>query len=385
MRTILYNGKVITPETIFRGGVVVEDNKIISIFKDDNFTKEGMAIDCEGNYISPGFVDIHCHGAYNASFSSGSTDELNRAVAYHAKYGTTSVLPTTLSASHNQILSALKCIKKAMGMSPQGARILGAHLEGNYMNPKCAGAQNPEYLYGADPSEYMELIDTGIVRRVSAAPEVDGVLDMARRLAPQGILMSIAHSDGDYATTIKAIEAGFTHITHIYNAQSMLTSCYFYPQVGVCESALLQDEITVEAICDGRHIPPALLRLMYKIKGPDLMHATTDAMLSGAPEGYFRSMDMDLLVEDEVCMLASRKAFAGSVATADRLVRTLYKDAHIPITDAVKMASLTPARQINEHTHIGRLAEGFDADINVFDDDVNILMTMILGKVFIKR
>ena len=169
MRTILYNGKVITPETIFRGGVVVEDNKIISVFKDDNFIKEGMAIDCEGNYISPGFVDIHCHGTYNASFSSGSTDELNRAVAYHAKYGTTSVLPTTLSASHNQILSALKCIKKAMEMSPQGARILGAHLEGNYMNPKCAGAQNPEYLYGADPSEYMELIDTGIVRRVSAA------------------------------------------------------------------------------------------------------------------------------------------------------------------------------------------------------------------------
>ncbi|HHU50008.1 MAG TPA: N-acetylglucosamine-6-phosphate deacetylase [Clostridiales bacterium] len=382
MRTTFINGRVITPETVFRGGVVVEGKQIVRVFKGDDYEKVGTLIDCKGNFISPGFVDLHVHGAYNAEFTNGNIDDLFRGTRLHAKHGTTALLPTTASASHDEVLAAVKCIKKAMDMPNEGARILGAHLEGNYMNPKCAGAQNPDYLYGADPAEYMEFIDTGIVRRVSAAPEVEGVLDMARRLAPQGILMSMAHSDADYWMTVKAIEAGFTHITHIYNAQSMLSNCYFYPQVGICESVLLHDEVTVEAICDGRHVPPQLLRLMYKIKGAEKMHATTDAILSGAPDGSYRAFGADLLVEDEVCMLASREAFAGSVATTDRLVRTLYKDAQVPIVDAVKMITLTPAREINEHHHIGRLAEGYDADINVFDDDINILFTMILGEVF---
>ncbi|HHW48696.1 MAG TPA: N-acetylglucosamine-6-phosphate deacetylase [Clostridiaceae bacterium] len=385
MKTIFYNGSVITPETVFHGGVEVEGSKIIRVFKGDDFEKTGTLVDCKGNFISPGFVDLHVHGAYEAPFFSGNLEDLHRGTKFHAMHGTTSILPTTASASHDEVLAALKCIKEAMGMPNEGARILGAHIEGNYMNPVCAGAQNPEYLYKADPSEYMELIDTGIVRRVSASPEVEGVLDMARRLAPQGILMSIAHSNGDYSMFMRAIEAGFTHITHIYNAQSMLSNCYFYPQIGVCEAALLHDEITVEAICDGRHVPAELLRLIHKVKGPDRMHATTDAILSGAPDGSFRCFDMDLLVEDEVCMLASRVAFAGSVATTDRLVRTLYKDAHIPIVDAVKMITLTPARMINEQNHIGRLAEGYDADINVFDDNINILATMILGKMFFNK
>lgn len=382
MKTVFYNGKVITPETIFHGGVVVEDKQIVDVFRGDDYDLDGTLIDCKTNYISPGFVDIHNHGSYEGSFSSANIDEVYRSTKFHANYGTTAILPTTESAAHDNVLKAIKCIKTAMNMPNEGARILGVHLEGNYMNPKCAGAQNPDYLYGADPSEYMELIDTGVVRRVSAAPEIDGVLDMARRLAPQGILMSMAHSDADYSMTMRAIESGFTHITHIYNAQSMLSNCYYYPKVGICETALLHDEITVEAICDGKHVPPELLRLMYKIKGPDGMHATTDAVLSGAPDGYIKFLGMDLLVDDGVCMLASRTAFAGSIATANRLVRTLYKDAQIPLVDAVKMTSLTPAREINEHDHIGRLAVGYDADINVFDDDINILSTMILGEMY---
>mgnify|MGYP000861539023 FL=1 len=382
MRTIFFNGRVITPENVFNGGVVVEGKHIARVFKDDDFEKTGTLIDVKGNYISPGFVDIHVHGAFGAPFSSGNIEDLYRGTRYHAKHGTTSLLPTTASSSHDEVLAALKCYKKAMEGPNDGARILGGHLEGNYMNPKCAGAQNPEFLYGADPHEYMELIDTGIVRRVSASPEVDGVIDMARRLAPQGILMSMAHSDADYSMTMRAIDAGFTHITHIYNAQSMLSNCYYYPQVGICETALLSDEVTVEAICDGRHVPPALLRLMYKIKGAGMMHSTTDAMLSGAPDGKFKGFGMDLLVEDQVCMLESRAAFAGSVATTDRLVRTLYKEAQIPIADAVKMTTLTPARAINEHNHIGRLAEGYDADINIFDENINILATMILGELY---
>ena len=380
----LYNARVVSPDTIFTGGVVVEGDKILEVFRGSREMPRGEALDCQGLYLSPGFVDIHVHGAYQASFFSADPAAIFRATSFHAEHGTTSILPTTASASHETVLGALKAIALAMKEKPQGARILGGHLEGNYLNPQNAGAQNPAFLYKADPREYMELIDTGIVRRVSASPEVEGALDMARRLSKDGILMSVAHSDADYDLMLRALDAGFTHVTHIYNAQSTLSSIYYYPQVGVCESALVHEGYTVEAICDGRHVPPQLLRLMYKIKGAKGMHAVTDSDLAGAPDGRYENYGMELLVEDGVCMLASRAAFAGSIATTDRLLRILYKDAMIPLADAVRMVTLTPAEQIGEERRIGRVAPGFDADINLFDDNISICGTMILGK-FMKK
>ena len=227
----------------------------------------------------------------------------------------------------------------------------------------------------------MPIVETGAVRRISASPEIDGVLDMARRLAPQGVLFSVGHSDADYETMMRALEAGFTHVTHIYNAISMLSSCYYYPQVGACETALLHDEFTVEAICDGRHVPPQLLRLMYKIKGAERFHAVTDSRFAGAPDGPCDDHGMACLVEDEVCMLADRSAFAGSIATTDRLLRTMAFDAQIPLCDAVKMLTLTPARQVGA-TDIGRLAPGMRADLNRFGDDLQIRATWIGGEIY---
>ena len=358
----------------------MEDGKIISIFRGNDFEDKGEPFDCGGNYISPGFVDIHVHGCYEAMFDADmNLEALDKATRYHALHGTTSILPTTASSSHENVLKTVKTIAEAKKRGNAGARVLGAHLEGNYFNPKCAGAQNPEYLFAAKPENYMPMVETGIVRRVSAAPEVEGVLEMSRRLSAQGILMSVGHSDADYDIMMAALDAGFSHVTHIYNAVSMLSNCYFYPQVGVCETALLHDEFTVEAICDGRHVPPQLLRLMCKIKGPEHFHAVTDAVFSGAPDGPCNEYGMNCIVEDDVCMLADRSAFAGSVATTDRLLRTLVLDAQIPLCDAVKMVSLTPARQIGEGD-IGRLAPGMRADINMFDDKLQILKTWIGGK-----
>ena len=378
MKTTLYNARVVTPEQIFRGGLEMEDGRIARVFRGDDFRPAGACFDCGGSFLTPGFVDIHVHGAYNAAFIDPSPESVNRAAAYHALHGTTSMLPTTASASTQTILRAVENIAGVMRSGSAGARLLGVHLEGCYFNPKCAGAQNPAHLFPAREENYMPMVETGIVRRVSAAPEVDGVLDMARRLAPQGILMSVGHSDADYDTMMRALDAGFTHVTHIYNAVSMLSNCYYYPQVGVCETALLHDEFTVEAICDGRHVPPQLLRLMHKIKGPDRFHAITDAVFSGAPDGPCDDHGMPCLVEDDVCMLTDRSAFAGSVATSDRLLRTLVFDAQIPLCDAVKMCSLTPARQIGE-TDIGRIAAGYRADLNLLDERLRVTKTWIGG------
>jgi N-acetylglucosamine-6-phosphate deacetylase len=376
----LGNARVITAEEIFWGGVEVKGERIVRVFR-GRAPERSDVIDCGGAYLSPGFVDIHVHGCHGASFLTDSVDEVFRAARMHALHGTTSIVPTTASAASETVLTAVKTVARAMDERSGGPRILGAHLEGNYFNPKCAGAQNPAFLFGAKPENYMPMFETGALRRVSASPEVDGVLDMARRLAPEGVLMSVGHSDATYDDMMRALDSGFTHVTHIYNAISMLSSCYYYPQVGACESALLHDEFTVEAICDGRHIPPQLLRLMYKIKGADRFHAITDSVFAGAPDGPCNAHGMECLVEDDVCMLADRSAFAGSVATADRLLRTLVFDAQIPLCDAVKMLTLTPAREVGAR-EIGRLAPGRYADMNLFGDDLVLKTIWIGGKAY---
>lgn len=380
MLKVYSNAHIVSPEQIFFGGVVVEDEHIVNVYRGEQAPVCGEIIDCGGGYLCPGFVDIHVHGCFGGMFDADAAT-LNHITRYHALHGTTSILPTTASAHPETVLATVKNIAAAMKNGNDGARVLGAHLEGCYFNPKCAGAQNPEFLFTAKPENYMPMMETGCVRRISAAPEVEGVLDMARRLSPHGILFSVGHSDADYGCMMDAMDAGFSHVTHIYNAVSMLSNCYYYPQVGVCETALLHDEFTVEAICDGRHVPPQLLRLIYKIKGADHFHAITDAVFSGAPEGPCNEYGMDCLVEDEVCMLADRSAFAGSVATTEKLLHTLVFDAQIPLCDAVKMCSLTPARQIGA-TDIGRIAPNMRADLNLLDEKLNLQKVWIGGKLY---
>lgn len=376
------NARVVTPERIVNGGIIVEGDSIKSVFAGDCSEPAGEIVDCKGSYLTPGFVDIHIHGAFNASFFEANPEDVNRATAYHARYGTTSLVATTASGAFESILAAVNNIAACMREGTEGARILGAHLEGSYFNPKCSGAQNPAFLYPAAEENYMPMVETGIIRRISASPEIDGVLDMAKKLAPTGILFSVGHSDADYDWMMRALDAGFTHVTHIYNAVSMLSNCYFYPQVGVCESALLHDEFTVEAICDGRHVPWQLLRLMYKVKGPDKFHAITDAVFSGAPDGPVDEYGMACLVEDEVCMLADRSAFAGSTANGIRLLRTLVRDAQIPVCDAVKMCTLTPARQVRADDMVGRIAPGLKADINIINSEIELEKTYIGGRLY---
>lgn len=373
------NARVITPERIIHGGVEIEGGKIKRVFA-GKAPETGVVIDAGGDYLAPGFVDIHVHGKYKAQFSAGTPEVLNEATRFFGKHGTTAIVPTFGSNSTDVILRGVKNVARAMQEGNDGARVIGAHMEGCYFNPKCSGAQNPAFLFPPKPENYMPMIETGVVLRVSASPEVEGVLDMARRLAPQGILMSVGHSDANYEDMMHALDAGFTHVTHIYNAISMLSNCYYYPAVGACETALLHDEFTVEAICDGRHVPPQLLRLMYKIKGPDLFHAVTDSVYAGAENGT-RIDDAALpsKIENDVCVLADDSTFDGSIATTDRLLRTLVFDANIPICDAVKMVTLTPARQVRA-LDIGRIAEGMRADLNLFGDDLQIKKTWIGGR-----
>ncbi len=380
MRKTLFNGRVITPDGIVRGGVEVDGERIARVFEGDGYDPAGELIDCRGNYIAPGFIDIHTHSTIEGDVMDATVESLHRMTAQHGRHGTTSLVATTLSSTHERIAKALDNINEVMKRPPVGARVLGAHLEGNYFAPQMAGAQNPEYLYPPEKDDYMDFIRRGCVKRVAAAPELPGALEMARKLAPTGIQFSIGHSNGRPWDVKNAIEAGYTTVTHIFNAQSSISNVFCYPEAGVCEASLLYDEISAECICDGQHLSPTLLQLVYKIKGPDRMIGITDSVYSGAADGEYMFGGLEVVVRDNICILKSGVAFAGSVATMDLCLRTLYKKAGIPIGDAVKICAATPAKIIGEQQHIGVIAAGYDADINVFDDDINILYTTVLGK-----
>ncbi len=386
MKTIFTNAKVVTPARVIgRGGVAVENGVILQVFEGDGDQTDAQVVDCGGNYLAPGFIDTHIHGAGGADFMDARRGSLEKIVSVSADHGTTALLGTTLSSTRERICAALDCIDDCMKNPPPGAQIVGVHLEGNYFSMEQRGAQNPEYIYPPRAEEYENYLSRADIRIVTAAPEAPGACDLARALSRRGICASIGHTCASYEEVVAGIEAGFTHVTHAYNGMSFYSNTNYYPAMGTCESVLLRDELTLEVIADGRHVSPAMLQLLYKIKGADRLHAVSDAVLAGMPEGDYQLGGLDTMITDGVCMLKDRTSFAGSIATADVLLYTLLHKAFIPLCDAVKMLTSTPARVIGLSHRKGRIAPSFDADLNVFDGDVRILATIIGGEFYKKR
>ena len=388
MKSILHNANVIlTDRILFNGAVGIEGDTITGVYKASELPKDNGVryVDCKGLYVSPGFVDIHVHGGGGEDFINGTETAVQTVTAMHGRHGTTAILPTTLSAPQDKIIAALQAIERVQKSKRQGPKILGAHLEGNFFSMKQKGAQDPSFIYPPLKEKYEPLLSSiSNIKMISCAPEIENACAFARAMSEKGIVMSVAHSDATYDEFMAGVESGFSHITHIYNGNSWLNSPYYYCQVGACEAALMTDSVYVEVIADGRHLPWQLLQLIYKIKGADRINLCTDAMCAaGMPEGEgYKLGALDVIVENGVAVLPDRSSFAGSVCTADRAVRTMYKDAGMPLHDAVKMMSATPARIIGEYDKIGSIAAGKKADINVFDDDINIRCTWIDGAVY---
>jgi N-acetylglucosamine-6-phosphate deacetylase len=261
------------------------------------------------------------------------------------------------------------------------------HLEGPYFAMAQRGAQDPRYVRNPDPAEYRELTTRfpGI-RRWSVAPELPGALEMADWLKGRGILAAWAHTDALCEDIQKAFERGYTHATHLYSAMLGVTRIGTTRYAGAIEAAFLMDEMTVEIIADGVHLPPALLQLVCKIKGPGRIALITDAMRgAGMPPGESilggKNSGQPVIIEDGVAKLPDRSAFAGSVATADRLVRNMIRLAGVPVSDAVRMMTSTPAAIMGVGDRKGSILAGKDADILIFDEDINIDHTIIGGEI----
>lgn len=383
MKTLIMNGNIITSDKIIKNAsVLCENRKIIDIIPISK--PEILAdniIDAKGSYISPGFIDTHIHGGGGCDVMNGTLESLETIASCHSKYGLTSFLPTTLTSSKENIKKAVNVVNEAMKIGIKGAKILGVHLEGPFIGLPFKGAQNPKYLLSPTIENYIDITNgLDIVKRVSMAPEIEGAFTLSNYLSKKGILVSVCHSDADYKCMEKAKDNGFSHITHMYNGMSGVKSPDYYCSAGVIESGLLLDDYSCEIICDGKHQPPEMIKLLYKCKGMDKMMLTTDATSpTTMPEGEYSLGGLPILVTDGVAMLADRTSFAGSVATANILVRNAYKNCGIPLIEAVNMLSLNVAKSINIDKEIGSIEVGKRADIILFDDNLTIEKVFIDG------
>lgn len=387
--TLFRNVNIVKENTVEKGEVLVRDGKIAEVAPMIEATPETEIIDGGGRYLSPGFIDLHVHGGGGYS-AMGGKDAVVKMCEAHARYGTTSILPTTLAAPIEQLKTAIDGIREAQTATDR-VNILGVHLEGPFLSPDMCGAQSPENILVPDEWDCEDLLSywDGI-RMMGAAPETAGGMALGKAMQKHGIVASVAHSAGDYDVAEEAFQNGYSDVTHLYNA---CTSCHkigVFRYAGTVEAALCNDNVTTQVIADLRHQPAGVLKLIYKCKGPDRMYLITDGLEYAAldmEEGqvFTQENGMSVVYEDGVMKLADRSCLAGSVATCDRLVRNMYREIGLPLPVCVKMASLTPARVIGIGDKKGKIEPGYDADLLLFDDNIQVDFVMVGGKTVVSE
>lgn len=379
MLTQLINARILTPQGWLKdGSVLIRDGKILEVTNCDLAVIGAQLIDVKGMYVLPGGVEIHAHGGGGRDFMECTEDAFRAAVKTHMKYGTTSIFPTLSSSTVPMIEQAAETCTKLM--EEKDSPILGLHLEGHYLNMAMAGGQIPENIKSPDPNEYIPIVETwSCIKRWDAAPELPGAMQFGKYITAKGILASVAHTQAEFEDIRTAYEAGYTHATHFYNAMPGFHKRREYKYEGTVESIYLLDDMTVEVVADGIHVPPTILRLVYKIKGVERTCLITDALACAASDSR-EAFDPRVIIEDGVCKLADHSALAGSVATMDRLIRTMVQKAEIPLADAVRMASEPPAKIMGVYDRKGSLQKGKDADIIVMDEDLNVRAVWAMGK-----
>ena len=383
MLTQIYNGQVLTPEGWVRGGsVIIEDSRIKEVSKSSR-QLEGMdkAIDAHNMYVVPGGIDLHCHGGGGSDFQECTREAFETVAQTHLRHGTTAIYATLSSSPLDMMERACQTCDEMM--REPASTIMGMHMEGPYFNPSKAGAQMPEVIRIPDPTEYHHIVeDFDCMRRWSSAPELPGAVEMGKYITGKGIIAAIGHTAAEYPQVKEAWDAGYTLATHFYNGMPGFHNVREFKHAGTVESVYLFDDMAVEVIADGIHVPSTLLNLVYHIKGVEHTALCTDA-LAVTDSDSEHAFDPRVIIEDGVCKLSDRTALAGSIATMDRLIKTMTRVVHVPLNDAVRMASETPARIMGIYDRKGSLQRGKDADILLLDDDINLRGVFSLGQ-FVK-
>ena len=373
---IFANARLILPDGIHDGlELVVENGKIAEIREQS----AAQSINLGRNYLAPGFIDLHLHGALGRDTMEATAEAFQTICDYHASGGTTSLLLTTVTAPIVEVVNVLRAVRKAGGSIKQ---IAGVHVEGPFISKARAGAQRAEFI--RDPDAYLLdqlLALADVIKIVTLAPELPGVLALIDRLRLHNIIVSGGHSDASDLEARAAFEYGMRQVTHTFNAMSSARRRGIYREAGLLEFALSEPDIVCELIADGYHVAPTLMKMLYRAKGFRGICLVTDATAgAGLPPGkeFFLS-GRPCVVGDGVCLLADRSALAGSASRMIDLVRVMVNEVNIPLHEAVTMASANPARALGAERK-GKFEAGADADFVVLSPDLTVLQTFVAGK-----
>jgi N-acetylglucosamine-6-phosphate deacetylase len=376
---ILTNARLVFPDGVREGlEVVVEKGKIAAI-REHNHARTNEIVDLRGNYLAPGFIDLHVHGALGHDTMEASAEAFQAICDYHASGGTTSLLLTTPTApleSTTDVLSVVRDCRRSI------KQLVDVHVEGPFISKAKCGAQRAEFIQSPSRASVQQLLDyADVIKRITIAPELQGALEAIENFCAHGISVSGGHSDAWDEEAREGFARGMRSVTHTFNCMSSARRRGIYRVGGLLEFALSEPQISCELIADGHHVSATLMKMLYRAKGAGGICLVTDATAgAGLPNGsQFALFGRDCVVQDGVCLLADRSALAGSSSRMIDLVRTMVMKVNVPLHEAVIMATENPACAVGLETK-GRLEVGADADLVVLSPELEVLRTLSGGE-----
>lgn len=386
MTYVLQNAKIITPFRIVEpGSIVVEGKQIVNMGKNSDVAipSEAKVYDMHGMMVVPGFVDLLVHGGNGAGFADDDDpNALQKISEFFFQHGTTGLLASLFSKKMELLKNDMTRLADYIEQHSD-SNIWGIHMEGPFINPAIKGAHKIEYLWEPNVDMWNELYESsrGHIKLMTISPELPGNMEVIRKASSQGVVPSIGHTLALYDDIEKAIDNGAAHVTHMFNAMRP----FHHREAGIMVAALLRNELKVELIADAIHVHPIVMKLLHNIKGSGGIILVTDAIrASGMPDGEYHFMDQKIIVKNKKAYLENG-TLAGSTLTMEEAVKTMVKEVGVPITDAVRMASLNGAKVLGVEHKKGILAVGKDADLVVLDDTFVVHATIYEGRVRFQR
>ena len=388
---LIKNASVILKDEIIKTNVLVQNGRISQIGDD---LCDDEVLDLSGKYLSPGFVDIHNHGGYGYDYMDNTVEAFENILRFHSDNGITSAVASTVTAPQETIEKTIAVAREVVAKKGDHAKLLGVHLEGPYLSFQNKGAHAPAYLRTPAEDDYSYILENAdVIRQITISPELEGSVELTKQLVEKGVVVSMGHDNAILPEFLPVIEAGASNLTHLFCAMSMVVMRNNKRYVGLREYGLIDDNLTAELIADNHHITPELLKMIYKCKGADGICLISDCLRAGGmkPDGTLYSLgkkddptSQQFMVADGIALLADGKTYAGSIQPISQMLRNIVFDGGVPLVEAVKTVSLTPARIVKADKDIGSIEVGKYADFCVLDQDLRVETTIIEGKIIKK-